>query len=383
MTARIQSLDQFRGFTVLAMFVVNFVHGMDHVPRLFQHAENWFSLADWIMPAFLFAVGMAFRLTWPRRVKSGGERTARLGYVKRSLLLVGVSLLVFGFQSPIAALLKARLWEVLAIIGVSQLLLLPIIGKGTRFRVGAFFALLLVHAGLSQGFNVHFVLAKPNFMDAFWGAADVRAWDGGFFGILSWSAIMLAGTIAFDWLEALSPAQAMRKFVTVGLCGLLVGYGLNCLSTFYDLPEPKPEALSEVAASPVLPIDAPGKLTLAEPPFTPIPSPESRQVNYWMMSKRLVSIPFVIFSTGFVLILLGLFVWRCDLGTSGSAIFRILGSNALAAYIIHYLVLKTAVKPFLDRASPLWLVLLALLLFLALIVGIMHFLEKRKWYLRL
>ena len=65
MTARIQSLDQFRGFTVLAMFVVNFVHGMDHVPRLFHHAENWFSLADWIMPAFLFVVGMSFRLTWP------------------------------------------------------------------------------------------------------------------------------------------------------------------------------------------------------------------------------------------------------------------------------------------------------------------------------
>ena len=50
---RIRSLDQFRGFTVLAMFVVNFAHGMEAVPPVFQHNENWFSLADWIMPGFL------------------------------------------------------------------------------------------------------------------------------------------------------------------------------------------------------------------------------------------------------------------------------------------------------------------------------------------
>jgi predicted acyltransferase len=382
-TGRIQSLDQFRGFTVLAMFVVNFVHGMDNVPRLFHHAENWFSLADWIMPAFLFVVGMSFRLTWPRRVQKSGERAARLGYVKRSLILIGVSLFVFGFGSPIAALLKARLWEVLAIIGASQLLLLPTIGKGTRVRIIAVFVLLLMHAGLSQWFNVHFVLAKPNLLDSLWGAADVRAWDGGFFGLLSWSAIMLAGTVAYDWLAELSPARALRKFVTVGMCGLAVGYAFSCLSTFYDLPERKTQDFPSVAASPVIPSNAPGKLTLAEPPFTPIPSTESRQVNYWMMSKRLVSIPFAVFGIGFVFVILGLFVWRCDLGDSGASVFRILGSNALAAYLIHHILLKFAFAPWLGRDSPLWVVLLVLILFLAVMLGIMHLLDKRKWYLRL
>ena len=370
---RIRSLDQFRGFTVLAMFVVNFGHGMKSVPQLFQHNENWFSLADWIMPGFIFVVGMSFRLTWPRRVAKSGKRAAQIGYLRRSLILIGVSLLLFGFGLPLAALLKARLWEVLAIIGASQLLLLPVIGKGTRFRVIAAIVLLAIHAALSQWFNVHFVLAKPNPLDPFWGATDVRAWDGGFFGLLSWAAIMLAG---------LSPEQAVRRLVVTGMCGLLLGYALSCLSTLYDLPEPKPSNATTVAESPVLPMGAQGNLTLAELPFTPVPSTERRQVNYWMMSKRLVTIPFSVFASGFVLVALALFVWRCDLGNMESSILRILGGNALAAFILHHLVIK-ALSPLRNSDSPLWLVMLELLLFLALIVGIMRLLEKRRWYLRL
>jgi predicted acyltransferase len=83
---RIRSLDQFRGFTVLAMFAVNFLHGMKAIPLVFQHNENWFSLADWIMPAFLFTVGMSFRLTWKKRIKKDSRnRSVALGYVRRSL----------------------------------------------------------------------------------------------------------------------------------------------------------------------------------------------------------------------------------------------------------------------------------------------------------
>ena len=396
-TDRIRSLDQFRGFTVLAMFFVNFVHGLEAVPRVFHHNENWFSLADWIMPGFLFAVGMSFRLTWHKRVGKLGARTAAIGYIRRSLILILISLIAFGFGAGfsqwaewsggslrefIAALLKARMWEVLAIIGACQLLLLPVIGKGTRFRMLALVALLVVHAGLSQWFNVHFVLAQPNPLDALWGAAKVRAWDGGFFGVLSWSAIVLAGTIACDVVANASPAKAARQFLTWGSCCMVVGYGLSCLSTLYDVPIASAPAAQAIAPSPVVPTETHGTLTFAEAPFTPIPPPEQRQVNYWMMSKRLVSIPFVLFAIGFVLNVLAAFVYACDQRSTELSVLRILGANALAAFLLHYVV-AAALRPLLPDDSPLWMVILSLAVYLAITIGVMRALDRQRLYLRL
>jgi len=276
--------------------------------------------------------------------------------------------------------LKARLWEVLAIIGAAQLLVLPVIATSTRFRILSAIALLLLHATVSHFFNVRFVLAQPNVLDAFWGATDVRAWDGGFFGLISWTAIALAGTVAHDWMIELPQKVAIRRLLIVGAAGLLLGYLLSCLSTLYDVPEG--ETLAEVAESPVLPRKSPGLSTFAELPFSPAPPPENRQLNYWMMSKRLVSGSFVVFSTGFVFVGLGIFILLCDRGHVEVSVFRILGQNALAAYLLHYLV-ATALAPLVPKDSPLWYVLAGLAVFLGITIVIMRTLERRQLYLRL
>ena len=214
-----------------------------------------------------------------------------------------------SFRESLAALLKARMWEVLAIIGASQLLVLPVIGKGTRFRIAAIAVLLVSHAILSQWFNVHFVLAKANVLDGLWGASNVRAWDGGFFGVINWAAFTLAGTIAYDCLAQGSPNKAVRQFATVACCCMIVGYALSCLSTLYDLPNGKTDGIPSVAESPVIPTGTHGSLTFAEAPFTPVATPDQRQVNYWMMSKRIVTLPFVLFAGGFIFSVLAVFVF--------------------------------------------------------------------------
>jgi predicted acyltransferase len=61
---RIISLDQFRGYTVAGMFVVNFLGGFAVTPAVLRHHNSYCSYADTIMPQFLFAVGFAFRLTF-------------------------------------------------------------------------------------------------------------------------------------------------------------------------------------------------------------------------------------------------------------------------------------------------------------------------------
>ena len=74
---RIVSLDQFRGYTVAGMFLVNFLGSYAAVPYILKHHHDYCSYADTIMPHFLFAVGFAFRLTFERRVQREGAQTVQ------------------------------------------------------------------------------------------------------------------------------------------------------------------------------------------------------------------------------------------------------------------------------------------------------------------
>ncbi len=76
---RIVSLDQFRGYTVAGMLLVNFLGGYQAVPAILKHHNTYCSYADTIMPQFFFAVGFAYRLTFLRRVGSrvAGRRSSR------------------------------------------------------------------------------------------------------------------------------------------------------------------------------------------------------------------------------------------------------------------------------------------------------------------
>src|SRR5438874_13780476 len=91
---RIVSLDQFRGYTVLGMFLVNFVGSFAVIGELLpvlQHHHTYFSYADSIMPQFLFAVGFAYRLTLRRRLERGERAAAYARVVQRSLGLILVA----------------------------------------------------------------------------------------------------------------------------------------------------------------------------------------------------------------------------------------------------------------------------------------------------
>jgi predicted acyltransferase len=74
---RIVSLDQFRGYTVAGMLLVNFIGGFTAVPAIFKHHNTYCSYADTIMPQFFFAVGFAYRLTFLRRAQADGYRSPR------------------------------------------------------------------------------------------------------------------------------------------------------------------------------------------------------------------------------------------------------------------------------------------------------------------
>lgn len=143
-------MDQFRGYTVAGMFLVNFVGGLEAFPEVLKHHNGhpYFSYADSIMPSFIFAAGFSFRLVALRRLNQEGAFRTYFHFAVRSLALVLLSLAMFGAEdipkikawpdatpagvwNTIGGLLKADLWEVLAIIGVTQMLVLPAIASST------------------------------------------------------------------------------------------------------------------------------------------------------------------------------------------------------------------------------------------------------------
>jgi hypothetical protein len=393
-------MDQFRGYTVAGMCIVNFLGGLQAIHPVLKHNNNYFSYADTIMPSFMFACGFSYRLTVLKRLGKLGPGPTYRRFVLRSLGLVLVSLMMYGFGgefsswsalSPDAGrtflvkLVKANLWEVLAIIGVAQLLIMPVIAAGPRWRALVLVAFLGAHLALSYAFNFDFVYGRPNGLDEYLGTVGSTAWDGGIFGLFAWGAIMLAGTLAYDAAAAAPAAKLWGRMLRWGLVLMALGYVLSCLSMLYD--GEVVTAPNRVAASPVWPplerlSGRPVASLLAEPPFVQPPPPEHRPHNYWMMNKKQVSLPFVLTATGFAAALYGVFVLACDVRVKRLGLFRTFGQNALAAYVLHHMVEEQTLT-IVPKDAPLWWCLVGLTFFFGVTYLFVRYLEKQNIFVRL
>ncbi len=403
---RITSLDQFRGYSVAAMFVVNFVQHMDVAHQTLRHNNTHFSYADSIMPSFILACGFAYRMAFAKLVAKGNLEFAlaqlRRRILVRSFGLILLSAMFFSLGGRFfswsdmsasnvakfaAELLKANLWEVLAIIGACQIFILPLMATTSKFRLTAVALLSVLHTLLSWSFNYDFVYGRSNWMDAYFGGAGKRAWDGGCFGIIAWSQIMLVGTIAYDITQRSPGGKSVRRLIVLGTLMMIMGYSMSCLTRLYDVRGLTDDQVQSLTQSPVFPNFAtvsnrPWSNLFAEAPFVAPPSTKERVANYWQMDKRVVSVSFVFFSSGFALALYGLFVLACDIHNWNIGVFRTFGQNALAAYIIHHLVTRTWFS-IVPHDSSLGWVLISLLGSFCTTYLFVRYLEIRSLYLRL
>ncbi len=464
-TRRIHSIDQFRGYTILGMFVVNY---LGHYPCHYNYHHNDFflSYADTIMPAFMFAVGISFRFTILKRLASGNYLKTYWSYFKRSISLCLISIVMYGigqdfdnyqefFTDPTSKevaqaewgefqagnsetlipphfvsqwshlgklIAKSYLWETLAMIGITQLFILPFANLRFSFRLIALIVLGLGHVALSEWFNWQFFFGYTidksyidlssglnNWMGEIWGTGSNRSWDGGLFGIITWGVAMLAGTLCYDLMAGNTPRKTINNLLRWGAMFMIVGYGMSCISCLYDLPEnPKTETSSipevadsritnthgkdkggfpyKIAASPVIPdweaLKGRSITSLfAEPPF--VARPANRLVNYWMMQKRFASLPYVVFVSGLSFALLAVFVLMTDIGGIQFSLFRTFGMNPLAAYVLHKLVLMNLMFHIIPGNSAAWLYWTGLAVYLMIVYVLVRGLEKQGIYIRL
>jgi predicted acyltransferase len=119
-SARLTSLDAFRGLTVASMILVN-NPGSDPVyPQLDHAAWNGWTFTDTIFPFFLWIVGIALTLSTAKRIQQDADRGKLLLHVfRRSLLLYAFGFFLAGF--PYFHLAHIRILGVLPRIAVCYL----------------------------------------------------------------------------------------------------------------------------------------------------------------------------------------------------------------------------------------------------------------------
>ncbi|HMC90002.1 MAG TPA: heparan-alpha-glucosaminide N-acetyltransferase domain-containing protein [Gemmataceae bacterium] len=402
-SSRIVSLDQFRGYTIVGMILVNFIGDFAVSPPVLQHHNTYFSYADTIMPGFHFAVGFALRLVLLKRIATLGARRAYASVVRRGLGLVLLStvlefgtsgrlfsnwpgLVQAGVWGALAGPLKCQFWETLAIIGVTSIFVLPVIAASIRVRIPFMIACAGLHVLLAHLFYFNFLYARPNWLDPIWGAQNVRGLDGGPLGFLAWSVSQIVGSLAYDCVARRPPRSALLRLSAWSLILMLLGYGLSVLSLNYPRTQPPTtdEGKVMVAASPVLPParSATAAGILPEPPFVQPTAEEQRQLNYWLMDKRVVTLPFNLFSSGFALAVYALFVLLSDIAGWQIGFFRTFGQNALAAYILHEIV-GAAVRAFAPHDSPVWWVGITFASYVGITYLFVRHLEKHSIYIRM
>jgi predicted acyltransferase len=370
--ARLVSLDQFRGYTVLGMLLVNFVGSFAAIQAalpLLKHHHTYCSYADTIMPQFLFAVGFSFRLTFLRRLESISYSQAAWHAITRNLALLLVAFVVYGagfsrwekwdnveqYWKVFETWLKRDQFQTLTHIAVTSLLVLPFMAARSWVLLG-----IVIVCGVGHTINAYFWGYR-------WTNTSPNGVDGGPLGVLTWAIPLLFGCIAHDSWKAhgATPRLAIR-FLLSGLFVMLLAYALSCV---HLAPHDHDQGQFRLTFS------------VTSPPFQHV-ALKSPTNDLFTMSQRSGSMTYTLFGAGFSLLLMGFFSIACDQRGFQLGVLRTLGSNALAAYIIHGIA-DNAVKAFMPKDSPLWYVFAGFTVYFLICYLLLRGLEKQKLFLKL
>ncbi|QDU80672.1 hypothetical protein Pla110_24040 [Polystyrenella longa] len=249
---RIHSLDQFRGYTILGMFLVNYMGSYKtFVHPVLLHHNISCSYADTIMPHFIFAVGFAFRLSFGRKRHEGGLTAAHWRVVRRILGLMVVTFSVYHigrvanswdqltqmtfweiFETPMK-----RVWlQTLGHIALTSLWILPWMRTSVLTRIIVMITCALAH---------HLACYYGYFLYA---NSSPNAIDGGPLGFLTWTTPALLGTITCDWVQDAREKHKHPNLVKMFLWSIvimLLGWMITWPARLWDISPKEMQVLKD------------------------------------------------------------------------------------------------------------------------------------------
>jgi Acyltransferase family len=212
---------------------------------------------------------------------------------------------------------------------------LPVLAAGPGIRLAWLVGSAAAHFVLSHWWYYGWVTTHRNI-------------DGGPLGFLTWTIPLLVGSFAFDIVASHRRGVTLRLLL-IGSILMALGYGLTCV-------DGQPDAL----------------------PFFPPIGP----VNGLTMSQRAGTVSYQTFAAGLAMAVYAIFFLASDVGRLRIGVFRTLGRNALAAYLLHPMV-ASAFAPYLPKDAPAWYVAAGFALEFGLTYLFLRYMEKNQLFLRL
>ena len=223
---RIKAIDQFRGFAVICMVVINYGMGIQTLPDWLKHSPDiGMTFADLGSPVFIFAIGLTYSLSFNRRVEKNGLPATLGHFIRRYLAFLGLGAIITAGQTALGQNLDSMDWGVLQAIGFAGLITMLVILLPTWIRLGFGLGLLFLYQFLLNNYWLDIVLGSQH---------------GGLLGSLSWSAFLIIATVLGDIFQD----ESRRKyFPWASVLTLLAGFALTALvpvsknrvSASYDL----------------------------------------------------------------------------------------------------------------------------------------------------
>jgi predicted acyltransferase len=188
------------------MVFVNTTRDFNNIPAWSKHAGDFgLTYVDLIAPFFIFMMALNFKSSFYRRLEKMGRNQAYLKFIYRYLILLGLGLVLnFGVTDSGELIIQ---WGTLQVLGASGLIALPFIQLKNKWKLIIAIILLIMH---------QLILETPFKVIIYDGV------EGGFFGALSWGAMMILSIIISDGVRWFKENKIKKSIAIFGCWGLVL-----------------------------------------------------------------------------------------------------------------------------------------------------------------
>lgn len=300
-TKRLVSLDALRGFTVAGMILVNVPGSWEYIYKPFRHAAfNGLTLADLVFPFFLFIVGASVFLALGRRIESNIRKKEIVKKViVRSLLIFLLGVFLNWFSSDF------KEWRIAGVL--QRISLCYLLGSVIFIYLKANWQIIISIAILLLYWVLTIFIGIPGYGRVFTPEMNWAAWI---------DMNLLPGKMYFgEW----DPEGILSTFPA--LVNTLAGIQAGRLLYSSDGYGKKIRKLSIF-----------GLVLLASGLLISLSFPLNK--NVWSSS-------FVLVTSGLASLLWSLLIYLVDFKNKKGWVLPgiIFGMNALAAYVLHYILI--------------------------------------------